>query len=196
VFAYCGLVAWTHFATSVTQATPALVTARDILRKSAFPAEVVPLAKVLAALLDMAIGLVVLVVLMLWKDIPLHASAWAVLPAFALQMLFTCGVVLLCSAGNMFFRDVNYIVQVGIVLAMFATSVVYPVDPSAIHPAWVGTLMAWNPMSSYIDAYRSALLLGEWPWGRLLPGLIGAAVTFTGAAWIFRTLSPRFAEEG
>ncbi len=195
VFAYCGLVAWTHFSTSVTQATPALVHARDILRKSAFPAEVVPLAKVLAALLDLAIGLTFLVGLMLWKDVPFQATAWAVFPVFLLQLLFTSGVALLCSAGNMFFRDVNYVVQVGVVLAMFATSVVYPVDEAAIRPAWVGTLMTWNPMSSYIDAYRSALLLGRWPWDRLLPGVVGAALSFGLGGWIFRSLSHRFAEE-
>ena len=195
VFAYCGLVAWAHFSTSITQATPSLVHARDILRKSAFPAEVVPLAKVLAALLDLAIGLTFLVALMAWKGVPFPATAWAVVPVFALQLLFTAGVALLCSAGNMFFRDVNYIVQVGIVLAMFATSVVYPVDAASVRPEWAGTLLTWNPMSSYLDAYRSALLLGVAPWERLVPGVVGAAVAFGAGGWLFRSLSPRFAEE-
>jgi len=195
VFAYCGLVAWTHFATSVTAATPSMVVARDILRKSAFPKGVIPLAKVLAALLDLAIGATFLVGLMIWKDIPFRATGLAVVPVLALQVLFTVGVVLLTSAGNMFFRDVNYLVQVGIVLAMFATAVVYPIDTSTIRQPWIGAILSWNPMSSYIDAYRDALLLGKWPWGRLLPGVVGAAVALAVGGGVFRALEHRFAEE-
>src|SRR5690349_1487992 len=53
LFAMCGLLPWTHFSTSLTQATPSLVMARDLLRKSAFPREVIPLSRMLAALLDL-----------------------------------------------------------------------------------------------------------------------------------------------
>jgi ABC-type polysaccharide/polyol phosphate export permease len=183
VFAYCGLVAWTHFATSLTQATSSMVTARDILRKSAFPKAVIPLSKVLAALLDLAIGGAFLVVLMVWKGLPFHATALAVIPVLALQLLFTAGVVLLTSAGNMFYRDVNYLVQVGII------------DPDQVSVRWVGTLLSWNPMSSFLDSYRGALLLGEWPWARLLPGVVGAVVAAGAGAWVFRRSSPRFVEE-
>src|SRR5947209_6152871 len=45
LFAYVGLLPWTHFTTSLTQATPSLVNLRDLLRKAAFPREVIPLAK-------------------------------------------------------------------------------------------------------------------------------------------------------
>jgi ABC-type polysaccharide/polyol phosphate export permease len=195
VFAYAGLLAWTHFSTAVTTATPSLVQARDILAKSAFPKEVIPLAKVLSALLDLAIGAVFLVALMIWKDLPFHPTALAVLPILVLQVLFTAGVVLLTSAGNMFFRDVNYLVQVGVLLAMFATAVVYPIDPAAIRPAWAGEILRWNPMSSFLDAYRAALFLGEWPWARLLPGVLGAALALAVGGGVFRSQSHRFAEE-
>jgi ABC-type polysaccharide/polyol phosphate export permease len=195
VFAYCGLVAWTHFATSMTQATSSMVTVRDILRKSAFPKAVIPLSKVLAALLDLAIGSAFLVVLMIWKGVPFHATALAVVPVLALQLLFTSGLVLLTSAGNMFYRDVNYLVQVGIILAMFATSVVYPIDPDKISIRWVGTLLSWNPMSSFIEAYRGAILLGEWPWAKLGPGVVGAVAAAVLGGWVFRRSAPRFVEE-
>jgi ABC-type polysaccharide/polyol phosphate export permease len=194
-FAYCGLVAWTHFSTSVTQATPSMVVSRDILRKSAFPKSVIPLAKVLAALLDLVVGATFLVALMIWKDIPIRATAFAVVPVLVLQVLFTAGVVLLTSAGNMFFRDVNYLVQVGVVLAMFATAVVYPVDPATIHQPVIRWLLAWNPMSSFLDCYRHALLLGEWPWGRLVPGIVGTAVSLLLGGGLFRAVEHRFVEE-
>ncbi len=192
VFAYVGLLFWTCFATSITQATPSLVVAADILRKSAFPREVIPLAKVLASLFDLLIGLVFLVLLMGWKDIEFHVTVLAIPAVFALQLLFTVGLALLLSAANLFFRDVNYLVQVLLIMAMFATSVVYPLtvsDPVA------RTVLAWNPMSAFLDAYRQCLLLGEWPGSGLLPGIVGALLVAVLGWTVFHRLSPRFAEE-
>ena len=109
-----------------------------------------------------------------------------------LQVAFTTGAVLLLSAANMFLRDVHYFVQVFLVLAMFATSVVYPVevpDPTATR------ILALNPMSSFLDAYREAILLGRWPWERLVPGIVGAAIVLVAGWAYFRRSARRFAEE-
>ena len=193
VFAFVGLLPWAHFSTSLTQATPSLVLAGAMLKKTRFPQEVVPLAKVFAALLDLGVGLVILVGLLAWQRIPLHPAALAVPAVFVLQVIFTSGLALLLAAANMFFRDVNYLLQVGIVLAMFATSVVYPISVSSSAAA---AILGANPMSSYLDAYREALLLGQWPsWQTLAPGVIGAAVSLLVGAAVFQRAAPRFAEE-
>jgi len=118
VFAFMGLLPWAHFSTSLTQATPSLVMASTILKKSRFPHEVVPLSRVLAALLDFGVGLVVLAALLAWHDeLSVGVTAIAVIPIFALQFVFTAGLALLLSAANMFYRDVNYLLQVGIRIA-------------------------------------------------------------------------------
>lgn len=192
VFAYCGLLFWMHFANSLTQATPSLVIAANLLKKCSFPREAVPVSKVLAALLDLAVGATLLLVLMLWKGVALGPSALAIPVILLLQVAFTCGLALVFSAGNMFFRDVNYLVQVGLLLLMFATSVIYPVEPGN---ETVKTVLSLNPMSSYLDGYRQALLLGRWPWAVLAPGAIGAALSMLLGILVFRKLSPRFAEE-
>jgi ABC-type polysaccharide/polyol phosphate export permease len=191
-FAYCGLLFWTHFSTSVTQGTTSLLVAADMIRKCAFPREAIPLSKMLAAVLDLAVGAIFLVVLIVVHRLPVGWSAVLLPAVFALQLLFTAGVVLLLSAANMFFRDVNYLVQVGIVLMMFATSVVYPMSPSG--PVAKVVLSA-NPMSAFLDAYREILLLGRWPGPGLWVGAAGAAVTAVIGVAVFRRLSPAFAEE-
>ena len=194
LFAFAGLLPWTHFSTSLAQATPSLVLAAGILKKTRFPQEVVPLARVLAALLDLAVGTAVLALMIaLDDDVVVGASALVVPLIFLLQLVFTAGLALLLSAANMFFRDVNYLVQVGLVLAMFATSVVYPVPRGG---SWATAVLALNPMSSYLDAYRDALLLGRWPTLQgLLPGLVGAPLALAVGALVFQRCAPRFAEE-
>lgn len=192
VFAYCGLLFWTHFATSLTQGTPSLVISGNLLKKCAFPREVIPLAKMLSGLLDLAIGAVFLVVLLWITDVPLRISAVAVPFILLLQLAFTAGLVLLLSAANLFFRDVNYLVQVGVVLGMFATSVIYPVTTEN---RVAGVILGLNPMSSFIDAYREALLLGRFPGPGLWVGALGAAAALLLGIFAFRRMSPRFAEE-
>ncbi len=195
VFAFVGLLPWVHFSTSLTQATPSLVLAAAILKKSRFPHEIVPIARVFAALLDFGVGLFVLAGLLVWhrEQISVGVEALAVVPIFGLQLVFTVGLALLLSAANMFFRDVNYLLNVGIVLAMFATSVVYPI---AVTDPTIGAILALNPMSAYLDAYREALLLGRWPsFETLAPGAIGALVSLLLGASVFARCSPRFAEE-
>jgi len=193
VFAFLGLLPWVHFSTSLTQATPSLVLAAAMLKKSRFPHEAVPIARVIATLLDFAVGLFVLAGLLAWNNIPIGVEALAVIPIFGLQLVFTVGLALLLSAANMFYRDVNYLLNVGIVLAMFATSVVYPI---AVTDPTVATVLALNPMSAYLDAYREALLLGQWPsFETLGPGVLGALLSLVVGASFFARCSHRFAEE-
>ncbi len=193
VYAFVGILPWTHFAASLAQATPSLVVASNLLKKSAFPREVIPLSKVLAATLDLLVGTAVLGLLMAWHGITPGAAVLAVPAVFLLQFVFTVGLALLLSAGNLFFRDVNYLVSVGLLLGMFATSVVWPV--SVTRPPWAASVLALNPMTSFLDAYREAILLGRWPWGTLLPGAAGAVLSILVGAAVFRRLAPRFAEE-
>jgi ABC-type polysaccharide/polyol phosphate export permease len=192
VFAYCGLLFWTHFATSLTQGTPSLLVSGNLLKKCAFPRETIPLAKVASGLLDLGIGAVFLVILMWLKDVPLRPSALVVPLVLVLQIAFTAGLVLLLSAANLFYRDVNYLVQVMVVLGMFATSVIYPVvtDNSVAN-----VILGLNPMSRFLDAYREALLLGRFPGPGLLVGALGAVASLLLGVLAFRRMSPRFAEE-
>ena len=192
LYAFCGILPWTHFASSLPQATPSLAASRDLLRKSAFPREFIPMARPLAALLDLAIGAVFLGILLVAFGVPPAPSMLAVPVVFALQFAFTSGLALLLSAGNLFYRDVQYLLQAAILLGMFVTSVLYPV---AIARPGVAGLLALNPMTSYLDSYREALLLGRWPTATLVPGLVGAAASLLLGTAVFRRLSPRCAEE-
>jgi ABC-type polysaccharide/polyol phosphate export permease len=127
-FAFTGLIFWMNFQQSVLTGTSSLAVAHDILHKSRFPAELIPLSRILAWLLDLLIGVVLLSILMLWYGAEWHATALLVPVVFLFQITFTVGVALLTSAVNLFFRDVHYMLQALMPLLMLASNVAWPLD--------------------------------------------------------------------
>ncbi len=192
-YAFSGMIFWTHFAQSLTSGTSSLALSRDMLHKSKFPAEVIPLSKTAAPLLDLAVGSALLLALMALRGLPVPATTLLVPAVFALQLAFTAGLVLCFSALNVFFRDVNFVLQAVVPILMFASDVVVPADGAK---GLAGRVIAMNPLTSYFGAYRSLLFLGRVPeFASLVPGIVGAAVALVFGAAYFRRVSPRFAEE-
>ena len=125
VFAFAALLPWQLFAFSLTESSNSLVGSQNLITKVYFPRLVIPLASVLAGLVDFAIAFVVLLGLMLYYGIrPTPAVAW--LPLFVVFALATAlSVGLWFSALNVKYRDVRYTIPFLTQFWMFATPVAY-----------------------------------------------------------------------
>jgi ABC-type polysaccharide/polyol phosphate export permease len=194
IFVYCGLLPWQFFASSVKNATESLTRNNRLVTKIYLPREVFPLSNVFSSLVDFCVASLVLVGLMAWYRFapPVGGLIW--LPAIlCVQLAFTIGLSLLLSMSNLFFRDVKYVLEVGLLVWMFATSVVYPINPEQIG-GW-GWLLLLNPMTPIVDAYRQALLYGHAPSpvGFTYAATIAAAAFVYGLKW-FHEAEYLFAE--
>jgi len=192
IFAYCGLLPWTFFAASLSAATQSLVKHHTLVSKVYFPREVFPLAAVLAGLVDFLIASVILVGLLAYYRVDVGPTAWLFPAILLVQILFTVGAGSLLAMGNLFYRDVKYIFEVVIVLWMFSTAVVYPIEVKS--PA-LSKLLSLNPMTPIINSYRDILLEGSWPnWGELGIASAVALIAFiVGILW-FHNSEHLFAE--
>lgn len=160
LFAFCGLLCWNFFASSLRFAVTSLTSNVSLVTKVYFPREIFPLSAVLVSLADFAVGGSVLALMMVYYGTPV-TPALLVLPAVvAVHVAFTLGVALLLAMGNLFYRDVKYLFEVAITVWMFATAVVYPIE---LVGGNLARFMAANPMTPIIDAYRAILLRGEMP---------------------------------
>jgi ABC-type polysaccharide/polyol phosphate export permease len=141
---------------------------------------------------DLAVASLVLVALMVYYHIGVTWTV-ALLPVVLLvQIAFTTGVALLLSMANLFYRDVKYLFEILITVWMFATSVVYPVDRVG---GRLGALLALNPMTPIIDAYRDVLLRGTVPPAGPFGTATAVSLLTLGVAWlIFHRAEFRFAE--
>ncbi|MEO8449057.1 MAG: ABC transporter permease [Gemmatimonadota bacterium] len=170
---------WAFFAGAIGFATPSLVSNANLVTKIAFPREVLPVSATLAQTFDSTIGTLVLLILLPFLGvIPTVTALWA--PVIAvLLFLFTIAVGLLLSCGNLFFRDVKYIVQVILTFGIFFTPVLY--EPEHLGPRGTQLIML-NPLSPLLEGLRLSVVQGH----NLLVPL--TAVSKTGV--VFTTWDP------
>src|SRR5438105_538553 len=155
VFAYAALLPWQLFAFALSESANSLVASQNLIKKVYFPRLVIPIASVLAGLVDFAIAFVVLIGLMAYYGIR-PTAAVAALPLFILfAVVSALSVGLWLSALNVQYRDVRYVIPFLTQFWMFVTPVAYP---SSLVPEKWRTLFGLNPMSGVVEGFRLALL--------------------------------------
>jgi len=192
LFAYAALVPWFFFSNSVNSGTMSLITYRNIVTKTYFPREIVPLAQVSSRLVDFAAAAALYAVLMIYYGVA--PGAWALMvPAFFVMLvLFTLGVTFATSAANVFYRDVNPVVQIGLQLWLYLTPVAYPL---AAVPGRYRTFFLLNPLTGIVEGMRAAIVFGrqpEWP----VVGISAAltATLFAASLLLFKRTDKYFAD--
>lgn len=160
VSAWSGLVLWVFVATSLTTSVVSIISAPSLVTKVYFPREVLPLAATVSAMIDLAVGLLTVVVLLLLSGVGLSAySALAVLPV-AMLMIWAAALGVLSGALAVFARDMVHVVQLVTRVGIFAVPVFYD---ERILPDPLGRLVSANPVTVAIVAFRSAVLCGQPP---------------------------------
>ncbi len=192
VFAYAGLVPWFFFLNSVNSGTMSLVQYRNIVTKTYFPREIIPLAQVASRLLDFGAAALFVAALIAYYRIGL--TRWALLAPglFVLLIAFTIAITLVTSAVNVFYRDVNPVVQIGLQLWLYVTPIAYPLSkvPERWRP-WI----AINPLSGVIEGFRSAIVYGRQPeWSLLVQSSVVTAIALLFSIGLFKRLDRYFAD--
>lgn len=155
IFAYTALLPWTYFSQAMNRSGGCLVQNGNLLSKIFFPRLLLPLASVVAPLVDFLLAFVILLGMMVWFGI---APTWGVLalPLFLLLALMTTLAITFWIAPiNVKYRDVRHIIPFLIQFWMYASPVVYPV--SIVPEKW-RLLYSLNPMTGVIEGFRWAML--------------------------------------
>jgi lipopolysaccharide transport system permease protein len=151
VLALAAIIPWLFFAQSVTASASGLVGEANLLTKVYFPRLVLPIAKSLSFLVDLAIAFVILAVMVVITGV---TPSWGLLllPAFLL-LAFVCaiGVGIFFGALNVKYRDVSVVLPLIVQLWFFATPVIYPATVISPH---MQTYLSVNPMFNVINGVR------------------------------------------
>jgi len=178
-----GMLPYIAISEGLHRASWALREDRALLERDAFPAEVVPAARVVSASVGEAVGLVLLVALAAFIGHPL--SGWLVLLPLlvAARVLMTAGLAWIVSTLALFVADLTEMLSLILTAWLFLTPIFYTADamPSALRG-----LLAVNPLYHLVRAYRSVLIEGRAPGVDALLLFAWAGVLATAGLWFFR----------
>ena len=193
VFYYAGLLPWVLFQDGVTKAGNSLVTGRSLITKVYFPRIAIPLASVLAGLVDFALAFLVLIGMMVYYGIRPTDAVWT-LPLFLLLALVTSlGVGLWLSALNVQYRDIAYVTPFLMQAWMYASPVVY--SATLIPEGWARIVYGLNPMAGVVQGFRWAILgVGGPPSGLLILSVLMAFFLLVSGMLYFKRMERTFAD--
>lgn len=193
VFLIVALFPWNFFNLSIIQSAACIVTNGGIIKKVYFPREILPIATSTSNLINFLISSILVFLALFISGIGL-TKAVVVLPLIILiQYILQLGLSFILSAITVYVRDVEYLINVLMMLAFYLSPIVYSADmiPSKYLP-----LFKLNPMFHIIKYYRDILYYGKIPeMGSVLLLLLVCFIILVVGYLIFRKLEKRFAEE-
>jgi len=191
-FSYAATVPWAFLAASLSDMTASLVDNMNLVNKIYYPREVLPVATMLARLVDFAVAQLLFIAFAVYYGLPLLTPALMFFPVVLLvQVSLVTGLGLACAAGNVFVRDVRSLLVLVTQLWFYASPVIYPLDavPAVVRPYYV-----LNPMVGIIEGYRAILLRGAMPDASLAVSAAVSAVVLVAGYWAFKKAEFQFAD--
>jgi len=191
LYAFCGLVIWNFFASALRFSVISLTSNPSLVTKLYFPREIFPFSAVLVALVDFAVASILVVALLIYYGIGLTLAIVYVPAIVAVLVIFTAAIALLLAMGNLFYRDVKYVFEIVISVWMFASSVVYPSDRIG---GTLGAVLALNPITHVIDAFRAVVIQGAAPGAAFAVTALLSIALFLVSWLVFHSAEFEFAE--
>lgn len=192
-FALSTLVPWMFLQTAVSIGAQSLLTDGSLVRKVYFAREAPILGAVLAAGLDFAAGLGLVLVLG-----PFLGTRWSwavlfVIPLWGVLAVLASGIAMAIGALTIYYRDFRYVLPLFLQVWMFASPVAYPL--TAVPERWRAAYVAANPVAGILDGFRRALVEGRAPDLGLFASSLAVAVLVASAGYLlFKSMEPGFAD--
>lgn len=194
-FLLSGLLAWNFVTNVLTQSVTSIVHNANLVKKVYFPREVLVVGVVGASLVNFLISLLLLVPFIVVFRVHLGASVLLLPLLILMELAFVLGLALALAALDVFFRDIEHLIQVILLVWFFGTPIIYPYTTTLLS-ATVKQFLLLNPFTWLMDSYQRILYWGSWPRADfLLMFAIAAVVVLVGGATIFDRLKVTFAEE-
>jgi lipopolysaccharide transport system permease protein len=171
----CGLFPWLAVQEGVLRSATSLVDNPTLVKRVVFPVELLPVQVATGAVVQQMIATAILLVFMAVAGFPPRPSLMALPLLVAAQLVFTIGLGWCVATLHVYFRDTAQALGVLMPIWFYLTPILYPVDlvPPALRP-----VLAVNPLSALVQAYRDVMLHGLWPSGL---GPVWLAVATLGA---------------
>ena len=193
IYLITGIIPWTFFTLSINSGMVSILTNANIIKKVYFPRIILPISSVTSALINFLISIIIILVFVAFSGIGFSLNLLFLPLIVIIQYILLLGLTFILSAIDLYFRDIENIMQFCLSMLFYATPILYL--PS-IFPVSIKWVLYLNPMALIINAYRDVFYFKVMPniMNLSIVGLISIFILFIGY-FIFDKLQKGFAEE-
>jgi len=191
---FCGFVPWMMFSDAVTGGASGVLSYSYLVKKIAFPLEILPIVKIVSTVIVHGFLVALLVVILIVSGVPPTLHFVGALYFMACTVAFAAGLAWLLSALRVFSSDLGHALGAVMTIWFWATPILWPLQNLKGKALWIVQL---NPVLYIVEGYRNALLYARplsalWPLDVYFWTVTGFVLLL--GAGVFRRLKPHFAD--
>jgi lipopolysaccharide transport system permease protein len=192
LFLFCSILPWLYFQDTLQRSSTIIIDNANLVTKTLFPSEILPLTVLLSGFINHLIGFAILLCIIFFTLGKVSLFILLVPVYLVLLMLFTLGLSWFVSSLNVFVRDVSQILTVILTFWFWFTPIFYSTDRL---PPKLLFLVRFNPLAHVVTGYRDCLLRMRMPDMHILAILAAASLAvFTAGGLFFRKIKREFAD--
>jgi lipopolysaccharide transport system permease protein len=180
-YIFCGLIPFLGFSESLGTGVSSVVSHAHLVKNTLFPIDLIPPKAVLISQTTQLAGMVLLLIALAFLN---RLTPWALLivPLWGCQVAFTIGVIWILSGLNVYFRDLQTMIGIIIMILMMISPIAYTEE---MIPARLRPILAFNPMQPFIVSYQKCLMLGQCPSRTHLIAIVALATISLSMGYLF-----------
>jgi len=151
IYLITGIIPWTFFTASINSGMVSIIANANLIKKVYFPRIILPISSVTSALVNFSISCLIVIGFVAFSGIGLSFNLLYLPLIMIIQYILLLGIVFILSAIDLYFRDIENIMQFFVNMLFYATPILYL--PS-IFPEKIKWVISLNPMAHIINAYR------------------------------------------
>jgi ABC-2 type transport system permease protein len=184
LFALPGVLLWNFFAQSTMMVAAEMAGGVDLWRRIRIPKTALAISTILTGLVNLAFALIPLIIILVVLRRPVGRALLTLPLTVALTAGFILGAALLLSTAALYFPDVADAYAILLPALMFAAPVIYP---SSIVPPLLRHWLRFNPMTLYIEAFRTPLYANASPTAGAIAAMVTVSATSLITGWLLFT---------
>ena len=199
LFIFAAILPWKWFSSAIGDAIPSVSGQDKLIKQVQFPKLVLPVAAILAGIVQFAFGMIPLGALLVLLYPDRISVALFLIPVVAfVQLIFTLALGILAAALNVFFRDIGNLSRHALRLWFYLSPALYGaavIDEIAGSHQYIAQAIKINPFYAILNGYRSVIYYGEAPDWLALGSVLGVSIAFLVVSlWFFKRVEPTFAK--
>jgi ABC-type polysaccharide/polyol phosphate export permease len=203
VFLFCGVLPFNFMSNGLNGSMLGLIGNAGLIKKVYFQREILIVATVASFVVTFGIELSVLMVFVMFLGSFVLPWLPMVVLLVALLTLYTIGLGLMFSVLNVYFRDLTYLVAIGLQLWFYATPIIYPLSRVPVSKTYGGHTIPIraiysliNPMVGFVESFRAVFYDRHWPpMNQLAYAGLWSFLMLAIGIYVFKKFEPRLAEE-